>query len=609
MGKSPYSRPVVWIVLAIVAYLFLIQAVAPTKQASINLNYGQFIDQVEQGNISSININSPGGETAETTGEFVNPIENKRTFVVTIPSSSIGPTAEKVKEKNKTSIVTITTPSPFIGLFWILVPFAIIVGFIIIMRKKGGGGFGGFTGGFTRSRARLALQDDKDKKTFEDVAGVDEAKEELQEIIEFLKEPGRFVKLGGRIPKGVLLLGSPGTGKTLLAKAVAGEAGVPFLSISGSEFVELFVGVGASRVRSLFEEGKKKAPCIIFIDEIDAVGRSRGPSLNLGHEEREQTLNQLLTEMDGFDTDKGVIIIGASNRPDVLDPALLRPGRFDRRVIVNKPDLRGRLGILKVHTKKIVLAESVDLGVVARGTVGFTGADLANLANEAALLAGRENAEQVSMKHLELAKDRVMMGPERKSMLISPEEKRTTAYHEAGHAVVALFVPESDPIHKVTIIPRGLSLGSTHQLPTDDKHNLSKIHIESRIAVLMAGRVAEEIFLHQSTTGASNDIDTATELAYRMVCEWGMSDLGPIKLGSQNGHLFFGGQSLERSSSCSDDTTREIDLTVKEIISRGISAAKNILTANKSLVEKIVSGLIEKETLDIEDITRLRESI
>lgn len=608
MRENPIWKAVTWVGVLLVGFWILSSIfVSVNGQNSIKLSYGQFLDQVERGNIVSIDINSQG----HAKGEFVTPVENRMIFYIHIPFDSIGAVAEKIKEKNKHTTIKVTTPSPYVGFIWSLASLFIFFLFLTWFTKKRGlNRFGGgLLGGFTKSRARLTLQDNGDKKTFQDVAGADEAKEELQEIIEFLKEPSRFTKLGGRIPKGVLLVGPPGTGKTLLASAVAGEAGVPFFSISGSEFVELYVGVGASRVRSLFEEGKQKAPCIIFIDEIDAVGRSRSHgSIQFSHEEREQTLNQLLAEMDGFDTNKGVIVIAASNRSDVLDPALLRPGRFDRRVVVDKPDVKGRLGILKIHTRKITLEASVDLSLIARGTVGFTGADLANLANEAALLAGRENADQVSLRHFELAKDKILMGAERKSMFISPEEKRVIAYHEAGHAVVAMFIPASDPIHKITIIPRGLSLGSTHQLPTDDKHNLSKTYLESRLAVLMAGRIAEEMFVGQSTTGAGNDIELATELARRMVCEWGMSRLGPIKFSNQVGYAFFGRQSTE-GIGCSDDTARKVDTVIAEMINQGMRTAKITLEENRRLVEQIVSGLMEKETLDAEDIRKLQEPL
>jgi cell division protease FtsH len=456
---------------------------------------------------------------------------------------------------------------------------------------------------FGKSRARLLSMQQK-KITFKDVAGVDEAKEELREIIEFLREAQKFQKLGGRIPKGVLLVGPPGTGKTLLARAVAGEANVPFFSISGSDFVEMFVGVGASRVRDLFEQGKKNAPCIIFIDEIDAVGRHRGAGLGGGHDEREQTLNQLLVEMDGFESNEGVILMAATNRPDVLDPALLRPGRFDRRVVVNRPDVRGREEILRVHTRKIPLADDVDLSVLARGTPGFSGADLANMVNEAALAAARQNRKAVLQYDFELAKDKVLMGVERKSLLLSDEEKKNTAYHEAGHALVAAKLPYSDPVHKVTIIPRGMALGLTMQLPIDDRHNLYKDYLETEIAIFMGGRIAEEMFLNRMSTGAGNDIERATELARKMVCEWGMSDLGPLTFGKKEEQIFLG-REIAQHRDYSEATAIQIDEEVRKMVSQGYNTAKNILGENRETLERIAKALIEREVLDSSEIKML----
>ncbi len=458
---------------------------------------------------------------------------------------------------------------------------------------------------FGKSRARLLSMQQK-KVTFKDVAGVDEAKEELREIIEFLREAQKFQKLGGRIPKGVLLVGPPGTGKTLLARAVAGEANVPFFSISGSDFVEMFVGVGASRVRDLFEQGKKNAPCIIFIDEIDAVGRHRGAGLGGGHDEREQTLNQLLVEMDGFESNEGVILMAATNRPDVLDPALLRPGRFDRRVVVNRPDVRGREEILRVHTRKIPLAEDVDLTVLARGTPGFSGADLANMVNEAALAAARQNRKAVLMFDFEVAKDKVLMGVERKSLLLSDEEKKNTAYHEAGHALVAAKLPHSDPVHKVTIIPRGMALGLTMQLPVDDRHNYYRNYLETQIAILMGGRIAEEIFLGQMSTGAGNDIERATELARKMVCEWGMSDLGPLTFGKKEEQIFLG-REIAQHRDYSESTAVQIDEAVRKMVGEGYTTAKQILSENRETLIKIAHALIEREVLDASEIKLLVE--
>jgi cell division protease FtsH len=458
---------------------------------------------------------------------------------------------------------------------------------------------------FGKSRARLLSMQQK-KVTFKDVAGVDEAKEELKEIIEFLREAQKFQKLGGRIPKGVLLVGPPGTGKTLLARAVAGEANVPFFSISGSDFVEMFVGVGASRVRDLFEQGKKNAPCIIFIDEIDAVGRHRGAGLGGGHDEREQTLNQLLVEMDGFESNEGVILIAATNRPDVLDPALLRPGRFDRRVVVARPDVRGREEILRVHTRKIPIGDDVDLSILARGTPGFSGADLANMVNEAALNAARQNRKAVYMYDFELAKDKVLMGAERKSMLLSDEEKKVTAYHEAGHALVAAMREHSDPLHKVTIIPRGMALGVTMQLPIDDKHTYSKGYLETRLAIMMGGRVAEEIFLLQMTTGAGNDIEQASDLARRMVCEFGMSPLGPITFGKKEEQIFLG-REISQHRDFSEETAKQIDKEVRTLVDAGYQSATQILSSNKDIMHRMSAALLEREVLDANEIKMIIE--
>jgi len=457
---------------------------------------------------------------------------------------------------------------------------------------------------FGKSRARLLSMQQK-KITFKDVAGVDEAKEELKEIIEYLREPQKFQKLGGRIPKGVLLVGPPGTGKTLLARAVAGEANVPFFSISGSDFVEMFVGVGASRVRDLFEQGKKNAPCIIFIDEIDAVGRHRGAGLGGGHDEREQTLNQLLVEMDGFESNDGVILVAATNRPDVLDPALLRPGRFDRRVVVGLPDVRGREEILRVHVKKVPVSEDTNLNVLARGTPGFSGADLANMVNEAALSAARMNRKQVVMYDFELAKDKVLMGAERKSMLLTDEEKRVTAYHEAGHALVSFLREHSDPIHKVTIIPRGMALGVTIYLP-DDRHNYTREYLETRLATAYGGRVAEEIFLNQMSTGAGSDIETATDLARRMVCEYGMSRLGPLTFGKKEEQIFLG-REIAQHRDFSEETARQIDLEVRRLIDEAYQSAHTIIEAHQDPMHRIAAALLERETIDAEEVRMLIE--
>ncbi|MBX3278156.1 MAG: ATP-dependent zinc metalloprotease FtsH [Acidobacteria bacterium] len=507
---------------------------------------------------------------------------------------------------NKNGVAVKFEPSSTGGFWFSLLmtsaPFIFILAFWIFMvRQMQTGGNKALS--FGKSRAKL-LSNQQKRVTFKDVAGVDEAKEELQEIIEFLKEPQKFQKLGGRIPKGVLMMGPPGTGKTLLARAIAGEANVPFFSISGSDFVEMFVGVGASRVRDLFEQGKKNAPCIIFIDEIDAVGRHRGAGLGGGHDEREQTLNQLLVEMDGFESNDGVILVASTNRPDVLDPALLRPGRFDRRVIVNRPDVKGREGILAVHTRKIPLGEDVDISVIARGTPGFTGADLANLVNEAALNAARYNKKLVAMGDFEWAKDKVLMGSERRSAVMSDEEKKTTAYHEAGHTVVGLKVPNADPVHKVTIIPRGMALGLTQQLPEGDRYTHSREYIEGSIAILMGGRLAEEVFLDKITTGASNDIERATELARRMVCEFGMSNLGPLTFGKKEEQIFLG-REIAQHQDYSEDTAIKIDQEVKRIVMEQYERARRIILENRESLERLAQTLLERESLDAIQIRRI----
>ena len=490
----------------------------------------------------------------------------------------------------------------WIGILFNAIPILILLGlWIFMMRQMQSGGNKALS--FGKSRARLHSSQQK-KVTFKDVAGVEEAKEELQEIIEFLREPQKYQKLGGRIPKGVLLIGPPGTGKTLLARAIAGEANVPFFSISGSDFVEMFVGVGASRVRDLFEQGKKNAPCIIFIDEIDAVGRHRGAGLGGGHDEREQTLNQLLVEMDGFESNEGVILVAATNRPDVLDPALLRPGRFDRRVVVDRPDVRGRESILKVHIKKVPLSDDVDLSVIARGTPGFAGADLANLVNEAALLAARQNRKVVTQSDFELAKDKVLMGVERKSLIMNDKEKRTTAYHEGGHALVAALMEHADPLHKVTIIPRGMALGLTMQLPLDDKLSHDKNYLEAQLSILMAGRIAEEIFLHQLTTGARNDIERATEMARKMVCEWGMSELGPLSFGKQDEQIFLG-REIAQHRDYSEATAIRIDDQVRRLIEEGYGRARRIIEEHTDALVRVAEALLEREVLDGSEVIDL----
>ncbi len=502
--------------------------------------------------------------------------------------------------------VNVTIKSQQGNVYWnALLSFApilvLVALFMFMMRQMQSGGNKALS--FGKNRARLLSMQQK-KITFKDVAGVAEAKEELREIIEFLREAQKFQRLGGRIPKGVLMVGPPGTGKTLLARAVAGEANVPFFSISGSDFVEMFVGVGASRVRDLFEQGKKNAPCIIFIDEIDAVGRHRGAGLGGGHDEREQTLNQLLVEMDGFESNDGVILIAATNRPDVLDPALLRPGRFDRRVVVDRPDIRGREEILKVHSKKVPLSDDVNLAVLARGTPGFTGADLANMVNEAALTAARFNRKAVHMFDFEVAKDKVLMGAERKSMLLSEDDKRDTAYHEAGHVLVAAKREHSDPLHKVTIIPRGMALGVTMHLPEEDKHTVTRDYLNTQLAILMGGRCAEEIFMNRMTTGAGNDIVRATELARKMVCEYGMSELGPLTYGKKEQEVFLG-RDIAQSRDYSDDTAQQIDRAVRRLVDEGYNSAYKILDENREIMHAMAAALLERETLDASEIELL----
>lgn len=537
---------------------------------------------------------------------------NGNTYITTIGSDTTREMLlKKVDEFNKanegtSAVIEIKDEPASSGWGWLLLiqalPFLLLVGFLIFtLRQMQAGGNKALS--FGKSKAKL-LSNQQKRVTFKDVAGVDEAKEELQEIIEFLKDPPKFQKLGGKIPKGVLMMGPPGTGKTLLAKAVAGEANVPFFSISGSDFVEMFVGVGASRVRDLFEQGKKNAPCIIFIDEIDAVGRHRGAGLGGGHDEREQTLNQLLVEMDGFESNDGVILMASTNRPDVLDPALLRPGRFDRQVVVSYPDVRGREGILKVHTRKIPLAENVDISIIARGTPGFTGADLANLVNEAALIAARQNKKVVTLQDLEFAKDKVLMGPERRSMVMSEKERRLTAVHEAGHALVGMNIPECDPVHKVTIVPRGRALGVTFFLPEQDVLGRTKEELLAMIASSMGGRIAEELFIGRITTGAANDIEKATELARAMVCQYGMSDLGPLAFGKKEEQIFLG-REIAQHRDFSEDTAIKIDQEVKRIISEQYERAKRILEENREAMERLVEALLEYESLDLEQMKRV----
>jgi cell division protease FtsH len=558
-----------------------------------DLNYTQFLAKVRQGEVVSVKIQGSriSGVLANDQ-RFTSYTPDDPTLVDTLVKNNVQVKAEPQEEAPWYMTVLIS---------WF--PMLLLIGvWIFFMRQMQGGG--GKAMSFGRSRAKMVSQEET-KVTFADVAGVDEAKDELQEIVDFLSNPKKFTRLGGRIPKGVLLVGGPGTGKTLLARAVAGEAGVPFFSISGSDFVEMFVGVGAARVRDLFIQGKKNAPCLIFIDEIDAVGRQRGAGLGGGHDEREQTLNAMLVEMDGFESNEGVILIAATNRPDVLDPALLRPGRFDRQVVVPNPDLRGRKRILEVHTRKTPLSKEVDLEVLARGTPGFSGADLENLVNEAALHAAKLSQDLVTMIDFEEAKDKVMMGKERRSMILSDEEKKTTAYHEAGHTLVAQFLPGTDPIHKVSIIPRGRALGVTMQLPVDDRHTYSKTYLQNNLAVLFGGRAAEELVFNSITTGAGNDIERATAMARRMVCEWGMSEeFGPMALGKKDDEVFLG-RDMAHIKDYSDETAKLIDLEVKRILGDAYGRAKTILQDNVELLHSLSLALVDRETLTGVEVSKI----
>ena len=597
--NSTVKTALFWLLIVISAVL-LWQVVKSARdgQKDTELNVSQFMTDVDQANIRELTVNG-----MEVRGKH----KDGSAFHTTAPGNYFTPEMLKTLQSKGVNITfrdvnSGSLPLQLLGTWAPLILLGALWFFMIRQMQTGGNK----ALSFGKSRARLLSMQQK-KVTFKDVAGVEEAKEELREIIEFLREAQKFQKLGGRIPKGVLLVGPPGTGKTLLARAVAGEANVPFFSISGSDFVEMFVGVGASRVRDLFEQGKKNAPCIIFIDEIDAVGRHRGAGLGGGHDEREQTLNQLLVEMDGFESNEGVILMAATNRPDVLDPALLRPGRFDRRVVVSRPDVRGREEILRVHTRKIPLAEDVDLSVLARGTPGFSGADLANMVNEAALAAARQNRKAVLQYDFELAKDKVLMGVERKSLLLTDEEKKNTAYHEAGHALVAAKMPNSDPLHKVTIIPRGMALGVTMQLPTDDRHNYYKNYLETEIAILMGGRIAEELFLNVLSTGAGNDIERATEMARKMVCEWGMSDLGPMTFGKKEEQIFLG-REIAQHRDYSEDTAIKIDQEVRKLVNAGYSMAKQVISDNRDTLERIARALIEREVLDANEIKMLVEN-
>lgn len=593
MSEQKSKGTFVWVVLFVFILIFY-SVVSRDKPATSDRSYSEFLDTVKRNDVHKVTIE----------GNFIEwkPNSSTETF------KTVAPNDPNLIERLQEAGVEIVVKEPGGQSIWMLIlvnsiPILLLIAiWIFFMRQVQMGAGKGMS--FGKSKAKL-LTESSQKVTFKDVAGIDEARSELEEIIDFLKDPKKFTKLGGRIPKGVLLIGSPGTGKTLLAKAIAGEAGVPFFSISGSDFVEMFVGVGASRVRDLFIQGKKNAPCIIFIDEIDAVGRHRGAGMGGGHDEREQTLNQLLVEMDGFESNEGVILIAATNRPDVLDPALLRPGRFDRRVVVPRPDIKGRLGILEVHAKRTPLAADVDLNKIARGTPGFSGADLEILVNEAALRAARKNKDKVYSEDFEYAKDKVMMGAERRSMLLSEKEKETTAYHEAGHALVAKLLPNADPVHKLTIVPRGMALGLMQQLPEQDKHTYSKKYWLDQLAVFFGGRVAEELVFDDMNTGASSDIERATQIARRMVCEWGMSEkLGPVHYSSRDEHVFLG-KDLGKPKEHSETTQVEIDNEVRKILDSQYQLARKIISENLDALHRLAKGVLERETLDSDDLEKL----
>jgi cell division protease FtsH len=611
--KGPGRSIIFWLVI-LLTVLVIYNFFSETQADTAEINYTDFLRYLGDDKIASVTF-----VEKEITGRF--------TEEMTIAGATGSGKYKKFKFRipfddpdlvGRISDAGITVKANVQGLAWesvllSIAPWAILIFvFLFMMRQMQGGGGGGGPRGifsFGKSRAKL-VTDERPKVTFADVAGADEAKEELSEVIEFLKDPGKFQKLGGKIPKGALLLGAPGTGKTLLARAVAGEAAVPFFSMSGSDFVEMFVGVGASRVRDLFEQGKKNAPCILFIDEIDAVGRHRGAGLGGGHDEREQTLNQLLVEMDGFESNEGVILLAATNRPDVLDPALMRPGRFDRQIVVDVPDVRGREGIFKVHTRKVKLDDTVNLKILARGTPGLSGADIANLVNEAALLAARKSKNAVDMEDFEDAKDKVMMGAERKSLVISDEEKKLTAYHESGHALLGKLVPHADPVHKVTIVPRGMALGVTHFLPVDEKHTYPREYLEAKLMFLMGGRVAEKLVFDHLTTGAGNDIERATELARKMVCNWGMSDkLGPLGMGSKKDHVFLG-REIQQHRDYSESTAQLIDIEVKKFVEDAEQKATELLKDNMDKLKLLADALLDKEILDgseIDDIIGIQD--
>lgn len=599
--SSKAKQVLLWLVIISGALSFVWFLQSRQTKASQDLSIDMAVTRIENKEFKEALFKQSAVEFTDLSGnKFVTRIGSDPTREL------LTNTVNEFNKANPSSKILTNEEEASSGLGWLILiqalPFLLLIGFLAFtLRQMQAGGNKALS--FGKSKAKL-LNNQQKRVTFKDVAGVDEPKEELQEIIEFLKDPQKFQKLGGKIPKGVLMMGPPGTGKTLLAKAVAGEANVPFFSISGSDFVEMFVGVGASRVRDLFEQGKKNAPCIIFIDEIDAVGRHRGAGLGGGHDEREQTLNQLLVEMDGFESNDGVILMASTNRPDVLDPALLRPGRFDRQVVVSYPDVRGREGILKVHTRKIPLDEGVEINIIARGTPGFTGADLANLVNEAALIAARQNKKVVTLNDLEFAKDKVLMGPERRSMVISDKEKRLTAIHEAGHALVGMNIPESDPVHKVTIVPRGRALGVTFFLPEQDVLGRTKEELEAMIANSMGGRIAEELFIGRVTTGASNDIEKATELARAMVCQYGMSALGPLAFGKKEEQIFLG-REIAQHRDFSEDTAIKIDIEVKRIVSEQYARATKILEENREAMERLVDALLEHESLDSAQMRRV----
>ncbi len=583
----------VWFII-IITMMMLFNLFNNTQLTGKNINYSDFWANIQNRNISKVTIQ----------GKKISGVDASNT-----PFTTIAPDDKELIPMLRESGVEIEVKPPETTPWYLTIliswfPFLLLIGvWIFFMKQMQGGGKGGPLS-FGKTKAKLQKEGEV-KVTFKDVAGIDEAKNELEEIIDFLRNPQKFTKLGGRIPKGVLLSGPPGTGKTLLARAIAGEAQVPFFTISGSDFVEMFVGVGASRVRDLFEQGKKQAPCIIFIDEIDAVGRHRGAGLGGGHDEREQTLNQLLVEMDGFEANDGVIIIAATNRPDVLDPALLRPGRFDRQVVVPLPDLKGREKILEIYAKKTKMEDDIDLAVIARGTPGFSGADLENLINEAALMAAREDKEKISAEHLEKAKDKIMMGAERKSMIINDDEKKVTAYHEGGHALVAKLLPGTDPIHKVTIIPRGRALGLTMQLPVDEKYTHSKKYLLDTIAILLGGRAAEKVVFDETTTGAGNDIERATELARKMVCEWGMSEtLGPLAYSKKEEQIFLG-REINQHRDYSEETAQKIDAEIKKIVTEANDRVNQLLSDNMDILTAIADELLEKETIVLDDMDRI----